>query len=86
MWTSLAIPGGGKAMSGTSFSSPLVAVYSAAAIKYKKITHRNSLRAYFKKIAKARGKKRVGIPTLAGALSELAPLAKRLLNLEISLL
>jgi subtilisin family serine protease len=54
-WT--AVPGGSKAMSGTSFSSPLVAGFTAAAIKYKKITKRDSLRAYFKKIAKAKGKK-----------------------------
>ncbi|MBT3905644.1 MAG: S8 family serine peptidase [Rhodospirillaceae bacterium] len=55
IWT--AIPGGSKAMSGTSFSSPLVAGFTAAAIKYKKITKRDAVRAYFKKIAKAKGKK-----------------------------
>jgi len=76
MWTSLAISGGGKAMSGTSFSSPLVAGYTAAAIKYKKITHRNSLRAYFKKIAKARGKKSWGLYSGWGFIRVGAPCQK----------
>lgn len=56
LWT--AVPGGGKAMSGTSYASPLVAGYVAAMINYKGIKHRELIRREFRKIAKARGKKK----------------------------
>ena len=55
IWT--AVPGGGKAMSGTSFASPIVAGFAAVAIKHKNIKDLNAIRTYFKKVAKERGKK-----------------------------
>jgi hypothetical protein len=55
IWT--AVPGGGKAMSGTSFSSPIVAGYTAAAMKYEGITGLEPIRTLFRQNAKLRGKR-----------------------------
>jgi len=56
IWT--AVPGGGKAMSGTSFSSPIFAGFTAAAMQYQGITGTEPIRAHFRQNAKARGKKK----------------------------
>lgn len=53
-----AVPGGGKAMSGTSFSSPIVAGYTAALMTYKGLKNTENIRAHFRQNAKARGKKK----------------------------
>jgi hypothetical protein len=53
IWT--AVPGGGKAMSGTSFSAPIVSAYAAAAQKHLGIKTMDDLRAYFQKHARDRG-------------------------------
>ncbi len=51
-----AVPGGGKAMSGTSFSAPIVTAYAAAIKKYKGISDLKSVREYFRKNAQDRRK------------------------------
>lgn len=56
IWT--AVPGGSKAMSGTSFSSPIVAGYTAALMKYRGIKKLETIRSYFRENAKARTKKK----------------------------
>ncbi len=50
-----AVPGGGKAMSGTSFAAPVVTAYAAAARKCLGIKTTDNLRAYFRKHALDRG-------------------------------
>jgi len=50
IWT--AVPGGGKAMSGTSFSAPIFTAFAAAAMKRLGLKSPDELRAYFKKHAK----------------------------------
>ncbi len=54
IWT--AVPGGGKAMSGTSFSAPIVTSYAAAAMKHLNLKTANDLRGYLQKYALDRGK------------------------------
>ena len=56
IWT--AVPGGGKNMSGTSFSSPIFAGFTAAAMKYKGIAGTETIRTHFREIVKARGRKK----------------------------
>lgn len=56
IWT--AVPGGGKNMSGTSFSSPMFTGFTAAAMKYKGLADTETIRAHFKKNVKPRGKKK----------------------------
>ncbi len=51
------VPGGGKAMLGTSFSSPILAGFTAALIKYKGIKELEPIRQHFRKHAKDRDKK-----------------------------
>lgn len=52
-----AVPGGGKAMSGTSFSSPIVAAYTAAAIRYTGVKGLTPVRNFFKANARQQGKR-----------------------------
>jgi len=47
-----AVPGGGKAMSGTSFSAPIFTAYAAAAMKRDNLKTADDIRKYFKKHAK----------------------------------
>jgi len=47
IWT--AVPGGGKAMSGTSFSTPIVTSYGAVALKFLKVKTVEDLRAHFQR-------------------------------------
>lgn len=47
IWT--AFPGGGKPMSGTSFSAPIVTSFAAVALKHLNLKTVDDLRAYFKK-------------------------------------
>ncbi len=54
IWT--AVPGGGRAMSGTSFAAPVITAYAAAAQKRLGIRTSEALRAYFRKHARDRGK------------------------------
>ncbi len=54
IWT--AVPGGGKAMSGTSFAAPIVTAYAAAAQGRHGLKSVDELRAYFQKHALDRGK------------------------------
>lgn len=54
VWT--AVPGGGKAMSGTSFAAPVAAAFAAAARKKHGITSSDGLRDYLRQHAKDRGK------------------------------
>ncbi len=54
IWT--AVPNGGRPMSGTSFASPIIAGFAAAALKYKNIKTTKGLRSYFRKRAKDRNK------------------------------
>ena len=44
-----AVPGGGKAMSGTSFSAPIFTAYAAAAMKHLGLKTTDELREFFKK-------------------------------------
>lgn len=53
-----AVPGGGRLMSGTSFASPIVAGFAAAAIKYKGIKNLHQMRAYFRKNTAAHGSRK----------------------------
>lgn len=53
IWT--AVPGGGKAMSGTSFAAPVVTAYVAAARERLGIKTVDELRAYFQKHVLDRG-------------------------------
>ena len=53
-----AVPGGGRLMSGTSFASPIVAAFAAAAIKYKGIKNLDQMRAYLRKNTAAHGRKK----------------------------
>lgn len=50
IWT--AVPGGGKAMSGTSFAAPMFTGYAAAAMKHRGIKTTEELRRFFQKHAK----------------------------------
>ena len=54
IWT--AVPGGGKAMSGTSFAAPVVTAYAAAAQKKLGLQTADAVRDYFRKHTKDRGK------------------------------
>ncbi|MFP6712328.1 MAG: S8 family serine peptidase [Rhodospirillales bacterium] len=54
IWT--AVPGGGRAMSGTSFSAPIVSSLVAAALKTEGIQDLESVRGYLRSHAKDRGK------------------------------
>lgn len=54
----MAVPGGGKAMSGTSFAAPIVAGTAAAASKYHGVAGLEALRAFFRDNAKTLGKTR----------------------------
>jgi len=56
IWT--AVPGGGKNMSGTSFSSPIFAGFTAAAMQYQGLAGTETIRAHFRKSVKPRGKKK----------------------------
>ncbi len=51
-----AVPGGGKAMSGTSFAAPIFTAYAAAAMKHRKHATTASLREFFKTHAEDKGK------------------------------
>jgi subtilisin family serine protease len=53
LWT--AVPGGGKAMSGTSFAAPVVTAYAAAAQQRLGLKTADDIRAYFRKHTKDRG-------------------------------
>ncbi len=53
IWT--AVPGGGKAMSGTSFAAPVVTAYAAAAQQRLGLNTADDIRAYFRKHTKDRG-------------------------------
>ncbi len=55
IWT--ATPRGGRAMSGTSFAAPIIAGYTASALKHKGVKGLDALRTYFRKHAKDKGKK-----------------------------
>lgn len=54
IWT--AVPGGGRAMSGTSFAAPVVTAYAAAAYHRLGLKTAAEIRAYFRKHVKDRGK------------------------------
>ena len=54
IWT--AVPGGGKAMSGTSFAAPIFTAFAAVAIKWKNVRTSDNLRKFFKPHALDRGK------------------------------
>ncbi|MGB0552593.1 MAG: S8 family serine peptidase [Alphaproteobacteria bacterium] len=54
IWT--AVPGGGKAMSGTSFAAPVVTAYVAAAQRKLDLKTVDEIRAYLRKHTKDRGK------------------------------
>ena len=56
IWT--AVPGGGKPMSGTSFSLPLVATYAASLIGHNNLRGLEAIRAELKKIAQSKGGKK----------------------------
>ncbi len=52
-----AVPGGGKAMSGTSFAAPIMTGFTAALIKYGSLSGLDAIRRHFRENAKKRGKK-----------------------------
>jgi len=54
IWT--AVPGGGKAMSGTSFAAPIVTAFAAAARERLGLKAADGVRNYLKKHARDRGK------------------------------
>lgn len=53
IWT--AVPGGGKAMTGTSFAAPIVTAYAAAAQQRLGLKTADEIRDYFRKHTKDRG-------------------------------
>ena len=54
IWT--AVPGGGKAMSGTSFAAPVVTAYVSAAQSKLSLKTVGEIRAHLRKHTKGRGK------------------------------
>jgi subtilisin family serine protease len=55
IWT--AVPPGGRPMSGTSFASPIIAGFAAAATRYKKLSGTEAVRKYLREHAKDKSEK-----------------------------